>query len=65
MYYVEAKIHHMAYEKPDGTFYHKTIVIADNEDQARQKYQSYWDQKTPESRVYYTVIELVINQEIN
>lgn len=45
-------------------FPHLTIVIADTETQAEEKYRAYWDAKTDEYSVYYGVEDLTLNEAI-
>lgn len=64
MFYVEARIHFMQYQAPDGTIEHRGLIEADSLDQATAKFKEYWDTKDA-MRIYYTILECSINQVID
>lgn len=59
-----AKISKTLYMGEEEIFPHLTIVIADTETQAEEKYRAYWDAKTDEYSVYYGVEDLTLNEAI-
>lgn len=64
IFYVEARIHYMQYEAPDGTIEHRGLIEADDLDQARLKFKEYWEKKDA-MRIYYTILECSINEVID
>lgn len=64
IWFIEAKIHKQLYMGEETIFPHRTIVIADDYDQALQKYMNYWDAKTDEYAVYYSVNDYNLEEAI-
>jgi hypothetical protein len=64
LFSVEALIHHMKYEAPDGTFEYRGLVEAEDLDQARVKFKTYWDEKGKPDRIYYTPLHVTFTEII-
>lgn len=64
IWFVDAKIGKTEYMGEETIFPHRTIIIADDYDQAEQKYIAYWDSKTNEYSVYYTVNDYTLTEAI-
>lgn len=63
-WFVDGVIRKKLYEGEETVFPHRTIVIADDYDQAYEKYTNYWEKKTDEYCVYYSVESYNINETI-
>lgn len=65
IWFIDAEISKKLYMGEESTFPHRTVIIADNYDQAVEKYQTYWDAKTEEYSVYYHVQDFTLTEAIN
>lgn len=65
IWFIDAEIYKSEYMGEGTTFPHRTVIIADNYDQAVEKYRAYWDNKTEEYSAYYTVQDFTLTEAIN
>lgn len=65
IWFIDAKIGKTEYMGEESIFPHRTVIIADSYEQAEEKYQAYWDNKTEEYSVYYRVQDYTLAEAIN
>lgn len=66
LFFVEGKIEKAYYglETASKYFEHRTIVEAESEYEAEQKYHAYWENKCDQYNTNYVVVRTTINEGI-
>ena len=64
-WFVEGEISERRYmADKDRHVTHRTLVQAETEREAETKYREYWEKKTDEYSVYYSVLDVCVSETI-